>query len=76
MLLQYLLVGQALKRNKRAPIIPCHRVLKTDMSLGGYSGAAVENIKRKKALLESEGLSFDDDGLLSAACKTKQHRFE
>ena len=32
---------QALRRNPFAPEIPCHRVVKSDLSLGGFSGAQV-----------------------------------
>ena len=31
-------VGQALRRNPYPLIIPCHRVIKQDGSLGGYAG--------------------------------------
>ena len=31
-------VGQALRRNPYPVIIPCHRVIKEDGSLGGYAG--------------------------------------
>lgn len=31
-------VGQALKKNPYPLIIPCHRVIKEDGSLGGYAG--------------------------------------
>ena len=31
-------VGQALKRNPFPLIIPCHRVIKTDGTSGGYAG--------------------------------------
>lgn len=43
-------VGQALKRNPYLLIIPCHRVIKSDNSLGGYSGGA----RRKMMLLGLE----------------------
>lgn len=44
-------VGQALRRNPFPVIIPCHRVIKTDGSLGGYAGGSE---KRKAELLEIE----------------------
>jgi len=44
-------VGQALKRNPYPLIIPCHRVIKEDGSLGAYAG----RYNRKKAgLLDKE----------------------
>jgi len=45
-------VGMALNKNKNPIVIPCHRVIKSDGSLGGYSGG----IKKKIKLLKSEGL--------------------
>ena len=48
-------VGQALKRNPFAPMVPCHRVVATDGSIGGYFGErAGEQIERKRALIEAE----------------------
>lgn len=43
-------VGNALNKNPYPPFIPCHRVVASDGSLGGYSGG----IKRKKQLLKKE----------------------
>ncbi len=43
-------VGLACGSNPLAPMIPCHRVLRSDGSLGGY-GFGVD---RKRALLERE----------------------
>jgi O-6-methylguanine DNA methyltransferase len=45
-------VGQALKRNPIPIIIPCHRVVKSDGSLGGFS----QGVELKQKLLEIEGL--------------------
>lgn len=50
------LVGAIMRGNPNAPRVPCHRVVKSDGSLGGYSGSADENIMRKVSLLESEGV--------------------
>ena len=35
---------------------PCHRVIRSDGGLGGYSGQG--GIKTKKKLLKMEGISF------------------
>jgi len=60
-------VGQALRRNPYAPEVPCHRVVASDRSLGGFNGErAGEAIARKIALLKSEGVRFDDDGCVNA----------
>ena len=45
-------VGQALKRNPLAPMVPCHRVVKADGKLGGYAGK-MDN-PRKVRLLNIE----------------------
>lgn len=45
-------VGRALGANPFAPTIPCHRVVRSDGGLGGYSGAG--GIKTKRRLLEQE----------------------
>lgn len=48
-------VGQALKRNPLAPEIPCHRVIASNGSIGGYFGEREgEMIERKRKLLEKE----------------------
>jgi len=49
-------VANAVGKNPYAPKIPCHRVIRSDGSLGGYSGSG--GIKTKKRLLKSEGISF------------------
>lgn len=46
--------GQAMARNRFALFVPCHRVIASDGSLGGYgNGSAGLRIKRR--LLEMEG---------------------
>ena len=49
-------VANAIGKNPYAPKIPCHRVIKSDGSLGGYSGKGGINTKRK--LLKLEGISI------------------
>ncbi len=50
-------VGQALGHNPLPIIIPCHRVLASNGTLGGYSGR--EGVKTKARLLELEGVRYD-----------------
>jgi methylated-DNA-[protein]-cysteine S-methyltransferase len=45
-------VANALAKNPYAPTIPCHRVIKADGSIGGYSGPG--GIAKKKELLRRE----------------------
>ena len=57
-------VGQALKRNPFAPAVPCYRVIKSDLSLGGFAGAREgEALGRKLALLAGEGVFFENGRL-------------
>ena len=49
-------VANAIGKNPYAPKIPCHRVIRSDGNLGGYS--APGGIKTKKKLLKKEGFSF------------------
>ncbi len=56
-------VGQALRKNPFAPEVPCHRVIASDGSLGGFFGqTGGPELKRKRALLEEEGVQFDARG--------------
>jgi len=52
-------VGGALKRNPYAPKVPCHRVVNSDGSLGGYCGKL--NSRKKIDLLEKEGVVVEND---------------
>lgn len=58
-------VGQALAVNPYAPIVPCHRVIASNGSIGGFFGS-FEN-KKKIDLLKSEGIKINgnilDDSL-------------
>jgi methylated-DNA-[protein]-cysteine S-methyltransferase len=47
-------VANAVGKNPYPPKIPCHRVIRSDGSLGGYSGKG--GIKQKRRLLEEEGV--------------------
>jgi O-6-methylguanine DNA methyltransferase len=45
-------VGTALGRNPFAPVVPCHRVIKSDGAMGGFS--APGGVKAKLKLLKKE----------------------
>ena len=49
-------VASACAKNPYVPEIPCHRVIRKDGTLGGYSGEG--GIKRKKMMLQKEGHKF------------------
>lgn len=54
-------VGQALGANPSLVKIPCHRVVKSDGSLGGYAGG----IKKKVALLKKEGIKIKEGKVIN-----------
>ena len=47
-------VANAIGKNPYPIRIPCHRVIRSDGSLGGYSGTG--GVKKKKNLLKKEGI--------------------
>ena len=49
-------VANACGKNPYAPQIPCHRVIRSDGLVGGYSGRG--GAKSKKDLLKKEGFKF------------------
>ena len=49
-------VANAICKNPFPPRIPCHRVIRSDGSLGGYS--AKGGVKTKRLLLKREGVSL------------------
>jgi methylated-DNA-[protein]-cysteine S-methyltransferase len=49
-------VGQALRRNPVPIVVPCHRVIASDGSLGGYGGNLRD--RRKIELLKLEGVAL------------------
>ena len=48
----YRAVGNAMNKNPYAPRVPCHRVVRSDGTLGGYAGGPA----KKKKLLAKEGV--------------------
>jgi len=54
----YRAVGNALARNPFPIIIPCHRAIRSDRTLGGFQGG----LRMKRRILEMEGVEFDTRG--------------
>ena len=48
-------VGTAMKRNKNAPKVPCHRVVRSDGTIGEYAFGKLKKI----ALLKKEGIEIE-----------------
>lgn len=57
-------VGTALANNPFPLVIPCHRVVRADGSLGGFGGG----IGMKKELLNKEGVASDGQNRVTEEC--------
>ena len=53
-------VGKIMKNNPFPVIVPCHRVVKSDGTVGGYA----YGIERKKHMLSKEGFKIKDNKIL------------
>ena len=56
----YRAVGTALGKNPFPIIIPCHRVVKSNMSIGEYGGGS----EMKKEILKNEGVRIKGDKII------------
>jgi len=65
-------IGNALGKNPFPIIVPCHRVIRSDGSLGGFS--APRGILLKQRLLQLEGVLFDSKGRVIDFKKKEQNR--
>ena len=50
-------VANAIGNNPNPIIVPCHRVIRANGTIGGYSG--IGGIKKKKALLKKENIKLN-----------------
>ncbi len=58
-------VGQALRANPFAPQIPCHRVIASDLTPGGFQGkTSGVALAHKLRLLATEGVHFSANRLV------------
>ena len=56
----YRAVGMALNKNPYAPSVPCHRVVASDGSLGGFAFGSSKKIE----MLSKEGLTVTDNKIV------------
>lgn len=57
-------VGSALARNPFPIVVPCHRAVRSDRTLGGYQGG----LEMKRKILSMEGVKFDSEGRVHLDC--------
>ncbi|WP_455364080.1 MGMT family protein [[Eubacterium] cellulosolvens] len=71
----YRAVGNACRRNPYAPVVPCHRVVKSDGGIGGFGGkTSGAKIKKKIALLRKEGVEVKNEKIVNF--KRILHRYK
>lgn len=57
----YRAVGNACRRNPYAPRVPCHRVVRSDGSIGGFGGrTSGKSVQNKIQMLRREGIEITD----------------
>lgn len=55
----YRAVGNACRRNPYAPRVPCHRVVRTDGTVGGFGGkTSGKTVEKKIRLLRKENVEI------------------
>ena len=62
-------VGNACNKNPNAPKVPCHRVVRSNGSLGGYAHGS----KRKAELLKREGIKIAGNRIIGNYFKFAHH---
>jgi len=63
-------IGGALRNNPFAPFVPCHRIVASNLFVGGFygewgvGGETDSKGKRKMRMLAKEGVTFTEDGFV------------
>ncbi len=53
----YRAIGTALKKNPYSPIVPCHRVVRSNKNVGGFAKSS----KKKIEMLKKEGIKIKNN---------------
>ena len=53
-------VGTTMRNNPCGPQIPCHRVIKSDGTIGNFRGGAEDAVEEKTRMLREEGVTVID----------------
>ena len=64
----YRAVGQAMRCNPYAPKVPCHRVVASDGSIGGFMGKNDVNskeVRKKSMMLKKEGVIIKNNKIVN-----------
>ena len=64
----YRAVGQAMRCNPYAPMVPCHRVVSSDGSIGGFMGnknSDSREINKKIRMLKKEGIQVKNNKIIN-----------
>lgn len=62
----YRAIGQVLKNNPDAPHTPCHRIVASDGSIGGFMGkTSGKAIQKKIRLLRKEGIKVKNKRIVN-----------
>ena len=65
-------VGTTMRNNPCGPYIPCHRVIKSDGTIGNFRGGAPGAVKEKAKMLRDEGVEVVS-GIINL--KVYRHKF-
>ncbi len=66
-------VGTTMKNNPCAPQVPCHRVIKSDGSIGNFRGGAEGAVDEKILMLRDEGVNVTSGRI---DLKKYRHKFK
>ena len=57
----YRAVGNACRKNPYAPRVPCHRVVRSDGTIGGFAGkTSGKTVEKKMRLLRKENVKIEN----------------